>query len=591
MSLNSEIDISEVNQNALVVKNDSILYLSCPQCPLPAKFNIETNKNKIIIITSCQERHNVKMELREYLDNQHNKSLICNQCSENLSSNQLKMFYCFNCKQYFCYSCKSIHKEYSKNHIIANLLKLGTKCISDNKECIGYCDSCNRSFCNFCKLKHINHFICDSSNLIFSYNNLNKLQKNIKDAQVHIEKIKQITNKMIQILEKKIEEIRINSEKYIKMNELELEFSKEILTSYTSKQNNKSCIFEVIDNALNFLNFNIKNPIKTDLSDNFNIENESKNHNQKLFDSITNYIDFLKNKENYILKTISKNHKNFSFQLFNNNTNNDNTINNNTKNSITKNNIVKKQSVTQNTKNNTLEEKLIFTSKEIEKINDIYEKLNEIKKNQREKIVHYTKKTLSNGIYIGDWNTQTDSQHGRGILREYNGNIYQGYFSNGKKNGFGIIFYFNNISIFRGKFENDNLKFGTLSFPNGKFYRGNFVDNKYNGYGMLYGGNYIYEGQFKNGKKFGYGVYKTKDGIYEGEFQEDTYYGFGKWSWNNGDSYFGFWQNGVPFGFGNLSMSNGKVYSGDFYPNKENPMYCSVGGKKGKEFSYMKIEE
>ena len=108
---------------------------------------------------------------------------------------------------------------------------------------------------------------------------------------------------------------------------------------------------------------------------------------------------------------------------------------------------------------------------------------------------------------------------------------------------------------------------------------------------MLYGGNYIYEGQFKNGKKFGYGVYKTKDGIYEGEFQEDTYYGFGKWSWNNGDSYFGFWQNGVPFGFGNLSMRNGKVYSGDFYPNKENPMYCSVGGKKGKEFSYMKIEE
>ena len=187
MSLNSEIDISEVNQNALVVKNDSILYLSCPQCPLPAKFNIETNKNKIIIITSCQEKHNVKIELKEYLDSQYKKNLICNKCKDNILSNQIKSYYCFKCKEYFCHSCKAIHKDMARDHIIANLSKLGTKCICDNKESIGYCQTCNKSFCNFCKIDHNNHFICDSSNLILSYTNVNLLQNNINIAQNHID--------------------------------------------------------------------------------------------------------------------------------------------------------------------------------------------------------------------------------------------------------------------------------------------------------------------------------------------------------------------------------------------------------------------
>ena len=68
-----ETEIIDINENALIIKNDSISYMTCPECPLPAKFNIETNKNNILVLTSCQEKHNVKIELKEYLDNQYKK--------------------------------------------------------------------------------------------------------------------------------------------------------------------------------------------------------------------------------------------------------------------------------------------------------------------------------------------------------------------------------------------------------------------------------------------------------------------------------------------------------------------------------------
>ena len=62
MSLKTEI--IDINQNALIIKNDSISYMTCPKCPLPAKFNIEANKNNILLIIrksrQKQEKENAK---------------------------------------------------------------------------------------------------------------------------------------------------------------------------------------------------------------------------------------------------------------------------------------------------------------------------------------------------------------------------------------------------------------------------------------------------------------------------------------------------------------------------------------------------
>ncbi len=579
MSITTDIDLSDNTQNALVIKNTGISYISCPLCPLPAKFNIKVENNEIMLISQCQKSHNEKIKLEEYLNNQQNKNLKCLHCNQIIFPNEIKIFYCFDCQYYICYKCKAGHKKANEEHNIINLSKLGTKCYIDYKECIGYCDTCNINFCNFCKNNHKEHYICDSSNFILSYNNLNDFQKNIENANLHIENIKFSTDKIINILERKIEEIKICSDNFIRNNLLELEFSKEIFNSYNSIQNDKSCIYEVIDNALNFLNFNINKPnFDINLNEDINIENESIDFNKKFFNTIIKYLEYLKNEKNNILKTIPKTKKNFPFQQF--------IINNNS--NIKQQNIKNSENHISNYKNNILETQLEITTKEIEKLKNIYEKF-EDKKSKKDKILQFTKKILSNGIFIGEINSNSNLPHGRGILTENNGDIYQGYFLNGEKNGFGIISFYKDSSIFRGQFENDKLKFGTLSFPNGKFYRGNFIEGKFDNYGILYGGNYIYEGNFLKGKKNGFGIYKTNDGIYEGEFCNDTYSGFGKWSWNNGDSYIGDWVNGIPFGFGNLNMANGKVYSGDFSPEKENPMYCNVGGKR--EFSYMKIEE
>ena len=581
MSITTDIDLSDNTQNALVIKNTGISYISCPLCPLPAKFNIKEENNEIMLISQCQKSHNEKIKLEDYLNNQQNKNLKCLHCHQIIYPNEIKIFYCFDCQFYICYKCKNGHKKTNEEHNIINLSKLGTKCYVDYKECIGYCDTCNINFCNFCKNNHKEHFICDSSNFILSYNNLNEFQKNIENANLHIENIKFNTDRIINILERKIEEIKICSDNFIRNNILELEFSNEIFNSYNSIQNDKSCIYEVIDNALNFLNFNINKPnLDINLNEEINIENESIDYNKKFFNSIIKYIEYLKNEKNNILKTIPKTKKNFPFQQFILNKNNNININ--------KQNIKNSEIQNSNLKNYIIETQLEISTKEIEKLKDIYEKF-EDKKSKKDKILQFTKKILSNGIFIGEINSNSNLPHGRGILTENNGDIYQGYFLNGEKNGFGIISFYKDSSIFRGQFENNKLKFGTLSFPNGKFYRGNFIEGKYNNYGILYGGNYIYEGNFLKGKKNGFGIYKTNDGIYEGEFCDDTYSGFGKWSWNNGDSYIGDWVNGIPFGFGNLNMANGKVYSGDFSPEKENPMYCNVGGKR--EFSYMKIEE
>ena len=81
--------------------------------------------------------------------------------------------------------------------------------------------------------------------------------------------------------------------------------------------------------------------------------------------------------------------------------------------------------------------------------------------------------------------------------KEYNnGNIYEGNFVNGKKSGFGKMF-----------------------FKSGNIYEGNWENDIQNGKGiMFYKNGDIYNGFFKNGEINGNGIYKWKNGeIFEGD--------------------------------------------------------------------------
>jgi hypothetical protein len=69
---------------------------------------------------------------------------------------------------------------------------------------------------------------------------------------------------------------------------------------------------------------------------------------------------------------------------------------------------------------------------------------------------------MENGaIFQGEWDTVSNLRDGRGIVIWKNGSRYDGYFKNGKANGYGRIIH-----------------------AEGDVYEGNWSDDKVHGYGV-----------------------------------------------------------------------------------------------------------
>ena len=99
---------------------------------------------------------------------------------------------------------------------------------------------------------------------------------------------------------------------------------------------------------------------------------------------------------------------------------------------------------------------------------------------------------------------------------------YQGELKNGKRNGFGILFF-------------------TSGQNKGDKYEGEYKEGKKNGKGIYYWADgRRYEGEYNEGKKNGKGIYYWASGKrYEGEWKEDMKNGKGIYYWPNKD-----WEEG-----------------------------------------------
>jgi hypothetical protein len=112
-------------------------------------------------------------------------------------------------------------------------------------------------------------------------------------------------------------------------------------------------------------------------------------------------------------------------------------------------------------------------------------------------------------------------KNGQGIYIDYSAHVeYNGEWYDNKIHGFGTIKnYFENFS-FTGKFENNMMIYGTMTWPNGTVYSGYFENNNMNGLGYIkWPNNSKFEGMFVDGKINGFGSYTdSKGNVYEKEF-------------------------------------------------------------------------
>ncbi|EQC42693.1 hypothetical protein SDRG_00420 [Saprolegnia diclina VS20] len=156
---------------------------------------------------------------------------------------------------------------------------------------------------------------------------------------------------------------------------------------------------------------------------------------------------------------------------------------------------------------------------------------------------------------LGSWRLTDDGRiYRRGKLRFANGDLYDGEWLDGQRQGR-----------------------GTFTYVNGATYHGEFSHNLFNGFGVLrvpdlqhpltkeWTKGSSYEGGFRDGQKHGKGTLVCGDGgSYDGAFADNVFSGHGVFCYANGDRYGGEWRHGKWWGKGHLLYRDGGSYEGDF---------------------------
>lgn len=160
---------------------------------------------------------------------------------------------------------------------------------------------------------------------------------------------------------------------------------------------------------------------------------------------------------------------------------------------------------------------------------------------------------------------------GKATATYSNGDIYEGYFADGKRHGHGKYSYVTG-EIYEGLF-NDNLKHGIGKITYGEnkgSYHGYFVKGKRQGEGtFIYANGDIYSGSWRDSLKHGNGTYIVKEtGVkykgnwgegkllkgqwvfpstmrYEGTFEHNKPKSKGTWHFPNGNSSYGAYKQTV----------------------------------------------
>ena len=146
------------------------------------------------------------------------------------------------------------------------------------------------------------------------------------------------------------------------------------------------------------------------------------------------------------------------------------------------------------------------------------------------------------------------------------GLFYEGYFVDGKKEGYGVEVQPNSDCYF-GEFHKDKKDgIGLYLFAKGGYYYGFFRSNEKSDMGVVYSkiSHSFYFGEFQNDKKNGRGMEVYKDhSVYNGFYENNKRSGVGIMEYSNKSTYMGDWKHGQRSGKGRFEAGE-KVTSGNW---------------------------
>jgi len=156
---------------------------------------------------------------------------------------------------------------------------------------------------------------------------------------------------------------------------------------------------------------------------------------------------------------------------------------------------------------------------------------------------------------------------GKATATYSNGEIYEGLFANGLREGFGKYSYTSG-DVYEGNFK-QNLKhgIGKMTYHEGiGTYHGYFESGKRHGEGVfIYKNGDVYSGWWKDGKKEGRGTYVLRESGMKLEGQwSNGYLTKGKWVFPNGQYFEGAFDSNQPKGEGVWVFPNGNVCKGEY---------------------------
>jgi hypothetical protein len=208
----------------------------CPKCNLICLLTLIKENNKFYINYCCDNKHEGKIELKDYMNEYKNYSIskeLCKDCGISQKDKNEEFMYCSKCDKFICYDCIKKHK----GHNLFSIDKYDSLCKKHFYLFSSYCNNCKINLCPYCINEHQTHNIIYLTELKYSedtkinlINDINNLKKEIDDLKNKIEEI-------ISLFNKKKEQI-----------ELEINFINLLLNTYEYKENQKILNYNIVEN-------------------------------------------------------------------------------------------------------------------------------------------------------------------------------------------------------------------------------------------------------------------------------------------------------------------------------------------------------